>query len=63
MRLSFSVLSTVLLLGGGGAIAGCNGKPTTCLDASVVASSGKPVGKEVVYKNSEFGTGITGAEH
>ncbi|KAK3302610.1 dienelactone hydrolase family-domain-containing protein [Chaetomium strumarium] len=49
---SSSVLTTALLLFGG-AIAGCSGKPSSssCLDASIVAHSGQPVGKEVVYNN------------
>jgi hypothetical protein len=52
---SFSILSTALLLAGG-AVAGCHGTPTSCqgLDASIVAHTGTPVGKEVTYNNSEF---------
>jgi hypothetical protein len=53
---SFSILTTALLLAGG-AVAGCHGTPTSCqgLDASIVAHTGTPVGKEVTYNNSEFG--------
>ncbi|KAJ4303972.1 hypothetical protein N0V88_001574 [Collariella sp. IMI 366227] len=49
---SFSLLSSVLLLIGG-AVAGCQGKPTQCqpLDASIVAHSGKPVGQEVKHND------------
>ncbi|KAK4237936.1 protein AIM2 [Achaetomium macrosporum] len=51
MRPSSSVLATALLLFGG-AIAGCSGKSSSsCLDASIVAHSGQPTGKEVVYNN------------
>ncbi|KAK4123122.1 alpha/beta-hydrolase [Parathielavia appendiculata] len=47
---SFSILSTALLLVGG-SVAGCYGKPSTCLDASIVAHTGTPVGKEVKHGN------------
>ena len=50
-----SILSSALLLVGG-AVAGCQGKPSTCqtLDASIVAHTGQPVGQEVKNGNSEF---------
>jgi hypothetical protein len=55
MRNSFSLFSTALLLIGG-AVAGCHGKPTACeiVDESIVAHSGKPVGREVTHENSEL---------
>lgn len=49
---SFSLVSTALLLVGG-AVAGCHGKPANCLDASIVAHSGTPVGKEVKNGDGE----------
>ncbi len=52
---SFSLLSSALLLIGG-AVAGRNGKQAddSCLDASFVALSGKPVGTEVKHGNREL---------
>ena len=51
---SFSLLSSALLLVGG-AVAGCNGKQAaSCVDASIVALSGTPVGTEVKHGNGEF---------
>ncbi|KAK4099018.1 alpha/beta-hydrolase [Parathielavia hyrcaniae] len=47
---SVSILSTALLLAGG-AVARRYGKPSTCLDSSIVAHSGTPVGKEVKHGN------------
>ncbi|KAK3898508.1 protein AIM2 [Staphylotrichum tortipilum] len=55
---TFSLVSTALLLVGG-AVASCHGKPAACqtLDASIVAHSGTPVGKEV--KNGDVTLYIT----
>lgn len=51
---SFSLLSSTLLLVGG-AVAGCNRKQAECLDASLVAHSGQPVGTELKHGNRESG--------
>ncbi|EAQ91502.1 hypothetical protein CHGG_03437 [Chaetomium globosum CBS 148.51] len=47
-----STLSNALLLAGG-AVAGCLGKPSACqsVDASIVAHTGEPLGKEVTHNN------------
>lgn len=53
---SFPLLSTAVLLIGV-AVAGSHGKPAACqtLDASIVAHSGQPVGKEIQHDGSKSG--------
>ncbi|KAK4244226.1 dienelactone hydrolase family-domain-containing protein [Corynascus novoguineensis] len=47
---SLSLLYTGLLVVGE-AVSGCHGKSSDCVDASIIAHTGEPLGKEVQYSN------------